>query len=74
MSYFSKLEDFERTGMSLSLSKREEVKCLRREIDGLSMGYTQNLNEDDSVLYFNELELVGLTQEFTKVSYHYSIY
>ena len=55
--------------MSLSLSKREEVECLRTEIDDLSMRNDQDLNEDDRVLYFSEFELVGL-----HVSYHYSLY
>eukprot|EP00268_Persea_americana_P024453 TRINITY_DN2385_c0_g1_i3.p1 TRINITY_DN2385_c0_g1~~TRINITY_DN2385_c0_g1_i3.p1 ORF type:complete len:612 (-),score=117.61 TRINITY_DN2385_c0_g1_i3:3322-5157(-) len=60
------VRDFERNGMSLSLSKREEVERLRAEIDDLSMRYIQNLNEDDSVLYLSEFELVGLPQEFIK--------
>lgn len=60
--------------MSLSLSKREEVERLRTEIDDLSMRYIQNLNEDDSVLHFSEFDLVGLPQEFIKVSFVYSLY
>lgn len=60
--------------MSLSLIKREEVERLRTEIDDLSMWYIQILNKDDSVLYFSEIELVGLPQEFIKVSYNYFLY
>ncbi|KAF6156888.1 hypothetical protein GIB67_000428 [Kingdonia uniflora] len=58
------VRDFERNGLNLTLSKREEVQRLRTQIDQLSMRYIQNLSEDSTFLLFSEMELVGLLPKF----------
>ncbi|OVA20479.1 Peptidase M3A/M3B [Macleaya cordata] len=58
------VQDFERNGLNLTLSKREEVQRLRTQIDELSMRYIQNLNDDSTFLLFSEKELVGLPPKF----------
>ncbi|KAG9446425.1 hypothetical protein H6P81_012553 [Aristolochia fimbriata] len=60
------VRDFERNGMNLTLSKREEIERLRKEIDELSLHFISNLNEDRTFLLFNESELSGLPSEFIK--------
>ncbi|XP_068665837.1 probable thimet oligopeptidase isoform X2 [Aristolochia californica] len=60
------VRDFERNGMSLTLSKREEIERLRNEIDELSLRFIHNLNDDRTFLLFNESELSGLPLEFIK--------
>ncbi|KAK9277753.1 hypothetical protein L1049_007300 [Liquidambar formosana] len=58
--------DFERNGLNLTLTKREEVQRLKAQIDELSMRYIRNLNDDSAFLLFSETELVGLPPEFLK--------
>lgn len=61
------MRDFERNGLNLTLTKREEMQRVRVHIDELSLRYIQNLHEDCSFLVFTETELAGLPQEFLKV-------
>lgn len=63
------MRDFERNGLNLTLTKRDEMQCLKAQIDGLSLQYIQNLNDDNTFLLFNEAELAGLPHEFLKVQY-----
>ncbi|XP_061368085.1 probable thimet oligopeptidase isoform X1 [Gastrolobium bilobum] len=60
------VRDFERNGLNLTASKREELLRLRAQIDELSFRYIQNLNDDSTFLLFNEAELLGLPTEFLK--------
>lgn len=60
------VRDFERNGLNLTLTKREEVQRLKAQLDELSMRYIQNLNDDNTFLLFTETELVGLPSEFLK--------
>ncbi|KAL5717777.1 thimet oligopeptidase [Ranunculus cassubicifolius] len=60
------VRDFERNGLNLTLSKREELQRLESKINDLSMRYIQNLDEDDSFLLFNEKELDGMPTIFIK--------
>nr|KAJ0190329.1 hypothetical protein LSAT_V11C800449320 [Lactuca sativa] len=60
------IRDFERNGMNLSITKREELQRLRTQIDELSLQYIQNLNDDNSFLLFDHSELLGLPLEFLK--------
>ena len=53
--------------MNLTSTKREELQRLRAQIDELSMRYIRNLNDDSTVLLFNDMELAGLPPEFLKV-------
>lgn len=60
------VRDFERNGLNLTSTKREEMQRLRTQIDNLSFQYIQNLNDDNSFLLFSEAELAGLPLEFFK--------
>ncbi|OMO60398.1 Peptidase M3A/M3B [Corchorus capsularis] len=60
------IRDFERNGLNLTATKREEVQRLRAQIDELSLQYVQNLNDDSTSLLFRENELAGLPTEFLK--------
>ncbi|GMI87715.1 plant-specific protein of M3 family [Hibiscus trionum] len=60
------VRDFERNGLDLTATKREEVQRLRAQIDELSFQYVQNLNYDATYLLFSEDELAGLPTEFLK--------
>ncbi|BAT86584.1 hypothetical protein VIGAN_04425500 [Vigna angularis var. angularis] len=60
------VRDFERNGLNLTASKREELQRIRAEIDELSIKYIQNLNDDTKIFLFSESELVGLPLEFLK--------
>ncbi|CAL5350478.1 unnamed protein product [Camellia sinensis] len=58
------VRDFERSGLSLTLTKREELQRLSAQIDELSGRYIRNLNDDSTSLLVSETELVGLPPEF----------
>ncbi|XP_020527746.1 probable thimet oligopeptidase isoform X1 [Amborella trichopoda] len=60
------IKDFERNGVNLSLGKKEELERLRTIIDELSARYIENLNSDNTSLFFKESELVGVPLEFIK--------
>ncbi|KAI7997442.1 putative thimet oligopeptidase [Camellia lanceoleosa] len=45
-----KVRDFERSGLSLTLTKREELQRLSAQIDELSGRYIRNLNDDSTSL------------------------
>ncbi|XP_022726410.1 probable thimet oligopeptidase isoform X3 [Durio zibethinus] len=60
------IRDFERNGLNLTATKREEVQRLRAQIDELSFQYVQNLNDDSTYLLFRENELAGVPTEFLK--------
>jgi len=61
------VRDFERNGLNLTASKREELQRLRDQIDELSFKYIQNLNDDSRFILFTKAELAGLPPEFLKV-------
>ncbi|XP_022131840.1 probable thimet oligopeptidase isoform X2 [Momordica charantia] len=58
------VRDFERNGLNLSSTKREELERLRVQIEELSLRYIQNLNDDGTFLPLSEAELDGLPREF----------
>ncbi|VFQ71463.1 unnamed protein product [Cuscuta campestris] len=58
--------EFERNGLNLTLTKREELQRLRTQIDDLSMQYIRNLNDDTTFLTLSQSELTGLPPEFLK--------
>ncbi|KAL3835648.1 hypothetical protein ACJIZ3_010384 [Penstemon smallii] len=60
------VQDFERNGLNLTSTKREELQRLKAHINELSLRYIRNLNDDTSFLLFHDTELVGLPQEFLK--------
>lgn len=61
------MKEFERNGLNLTATKREEVQRLTAQIDELSFQYVQNLNDDSTSVLFHENELAGLPAEFLKV-------
>ncbi|KAK1577521.1 hypothetical protein Q3G72_022495 [Acer saccharum] len=60
----SLVRDFERNGLNLTVTKREEVQRLRTQINELSLRYVQNLNDDSTFLLFTEAELLGFPPQF----------
>nr|XP_009797082.1 PREDICTED: probable thimet oligopeptidase isoform X1 [Nicotiana sylvestris] len=60
------VREFERNGVNLTLSKKEELQRLTANIDELSMQYIHNLDDDCSFLLFTDMELEGLPPEFLK--------
>ncbi|XP_057486200.1 probable thimet oligopeptidase [Actinidia eriantha] len=60
------VRDFERNGLTLTVTKREELQRLRAQIDELCRRYISNLNDDTASLLFSETELMGLPPEFFK--------
>ncbi|KAF5442942.1 hypothetical protein F2P56_035547 [Juglans regia] len=62
----SLVRDFERNGLSITVTKREEMHRLRAQIDELSLQYIKNLNDDSTFLLFSEAELAGLPPDFLK--------
>lgn len=60
------MKEFERNGLNLTATKREEVQRLTAQIDELSFQYVQNLNDDSTSVLFHENELAGLPAEFLK--------
>ncbi|KMT07551.1 hypothetical protein BVRB_6g151620 isoform A [Beta vulgaris subsp. vulgaris] len=63
----SLVRDFEQNGLNLTSAKKEEVQRLQAQIDGLSMQYVQNINDDSSFLLFTESELEGLPSELLQI-------
>ncbi|CAA0822740.1 Probable thimet oligopeptidase [Striga hermonthica] len=60
------IQEFERNGLNLTSTKRQELQRLRTQIEELSMLYIRNLNDDCTFLLFDDMELVGLPPEFLK--------
>ncbi|XP_074309933.1 putative thimet oligopeptidase [Silene latifolia] len=63
----SLVRDFERNGLNLSSTKKDEIQRLQSLIDDLSMQYIHNLNDDNTFLLFTETELEGLPNELLKI-------
>lgn len=61
------MRDFERNGLNLTITKREEMQRLKAQIDELSLRYIKNLTDDKTFLLFSEAELAGLPPDFLKV-------
>lgn len=58
---------FERNGLNLTSTKREEVQRLRARIDDLSLRYIRNMIDESTFLLFSETELAGLPPELLQV-------
>lgn len=63
----SLVRDFEQNGLNLSSAKKEEIQRLQAQIEGLSMQYVQNINNDCTFLLFTESELEGLPSELLQI-------
>jgi thimet oligopeptidase len=50
----------------LSAEKQIEIKEIKKRMSDLSITFTKNLGEENSVLYFSEEELDGLPSDFMK--------
>ncbi|KAJ9672622.1 hypothetical protein PVL29_026018 [Vitis rotundifolia] len=57
------IRDFERNGLNLTSTKREEVQRLRAHIDDLSVLYIKNMSDESTFLLFSETELARLPLE-----------
>ncbi|XP_020083013.1 probable thimet oligopeptidase isoform X2 [Ananas comosus] len=58
------VREFERHGVKLTLSKRNEMENLKSRIDELSLKYIENLNAGTKFVLLNEQELAGMPREF----------
>ncbi|XP_074589371.1 putative thimet oligopeptidase isoform X1 [Curcuma longa] len=58
------VEEFERNGVCLNPSKKNELECLGKQIEELSFQYIQNLKMDNSFLLLSEVELAGMPLQF----------
>lgn len=63
------VEEFERNGVCLNPSKKNELESLGKQIEELSFQYIQNLKMDNSFLLLSEAELAGMPLQFIEVSY-----
>ncbi len=65
IKYINDLEEnYKNLGMYLDDNKYEKVKCIKKEIEELSDEFNNNLNNENSVFYFNKEELVGLPDKY----------
>ncbi|XP_043106189.1 neurolysin, mitochondrial isoform X3 [Puntigrus tetrazona] len=53
-----------RNGLHLSKDIQEEIKSISKQISELSIDFNQNLNEENTVLFFSHQELVGLAESY----------
>lgn len=60
------VQDFERNGLNLTSTKREELQRLKTDMNELSLQYIRNLNDSTACLIFSQVELAGLPQDFIK--------
>lgn len=58
------IRDFERNGLNLTSTKRDELLRLRTQLDDLSQQYINNIKNDRSFLLLDDSELVGLPPKF----------
>lgn len=63
------VKDFERNGLNLTSTMREEVQRLKSQIDKLSLQYVQNLNDDHSFLLLSGDDVVGVPAEVLEVMF-----
>jgi len=58
------MRDFKQNGLLLAPEKREQLKSLRKRMSDNMINFQQNLNEDQTALFFTREELDGLPQDF----------
>lgn len=65
--FHTQVRDYERLGLNLSKETRERVEQLKTAIGENCIRFQQNLNEENTMLYFTEDELAGMPADFIKV-------
>ena len=58
------LRDYRRAGMELSLDQRQSLAELEKEMSDLSIEFSKNIREDETVITATRDELYGLTADF----------
>lgn len=54
------MRDYHRAGMDLSADKRKQIQGIEEQINKLSIEFSQNIADDDSVVPFTKAELKGV--------------
>ncbi len=58
------LRDYRRAGMELSAERRDQLKEIEKELSDLSIDFSRNIREDETVVTATRDELFGVDSEF----------
>jgi len=58
------LRDYRRSGMGLSEDKRERLSAIEEQLNELSIEFSQNISDDESVVLLEPEECAGVPQDF----------